>query len=178
MNSYTFASSLSLNESNSTIKTNVLKYTATNRVKTKASAYSNTWITDLSLTKGSVALVAKAGRARWHIENQTFNTLKNQGYNFEHNFGHGKKNLSTIMAYLMFLAFLIDQIQEATNKDFQSVLKKMKRKLYLWHKISFIFIQFFLDSWDDLYELIENKNGRYNKYFTLSEIRKLFNSST
>lgn len=178
VNSYTFASSLSLNETNSTIKTNVLKYASANRVKTKASTYNNTWITDLSLTKGSVALVAKAGRARWHIENQTFNTLKNQGYNFEHNFGHGKNNLSTIMAYLMFLAFLIDQIQEATNKEFQSVLKKMKRKLYLWNKISFIFIQFFLDSWDDLYELIENKNGRYNKYFTLCEIRKLFNSST
>jgi hypothetical protein len=27
------------------------------------------------------------GRARWKIENETFNTLKNQGYQFEHNFG-------------------------------------------------------------------------------------------
>jgi hypothetical protein len=25
----------------------------------------------------------KGGRARWRIENETFNTLKNQGYNFE-----------------------------------------------------------------------------------------------
>jgi hypothetical protein len=36
------------------------------------------------------------GRARWKIENETFNTLKNQGYQFEHNFGHGKQNLSCI----------------------------------------------------------------------------------
>ena len=24
------------------------------------------------------------GRSRWKIENETFNTLKNQGYHFEH----------------------------------------------------------------------------------------------
>ena len=29
----------------------------------------------------------RAGRCRWKIENETFNTLKNQGYNFEHNYG-------------------------------------------------------------------------------------------
>jgi hypothetical protein len=36
--------------------------------------------------------VMRGGRARWKIENETFNTLKNQGYNFEHNYGHGKKS--------------------------------------------------------------------------------------
>ena len=35
-------------------------------------------------------------------------TLKNQGYCFEHNFGHGEKNLSTVFAFLMMLAFLPD----------------------------------------------------------------------
>ena len=57
-----------------------------------------------------------AGRARWKIENETFNTLKNQGYCFEHNFGHGEKNLSTVFAFLMMLAFLIDQIQQRCCK--------------------------------------------------------------
>ena len=56
----------------------------------------------------------RGGRARWKVENETFNTLKNQGYQFEHNFGHGKKNLHTVFAYLMMLAFLVDQIQEAS----------------------------------------------------------------
>ena len=32
------------------------------------------------------------------VENETFNTLKNQGYQLEHNFGHGTKNLSTVFA--------------------------------------------------------------------------------
>ena len=35
----------------------------------------------------------RGGRARWKIENETFNTLKNQGYHFEHNYGHGKKSV-------------------------------------------------------------------------------------
>ena len=43
----------------------------------------------------------RAGRARWKIENETFNTLKNQGYNFEHNYGHGYKNLSSVMTMLI-----------------------------------------------------------------------------
>ena len=36
---------------------------------------------------------------RWKIENETFNTLKNQGYHAEHNFGHGNQYL----AYNFFL---------------------------------------------------------------------------
>jgi hypothetical protein len=36
--------------------------------------------------------------------------LKNQGYNFEHNYGYGKQNLATILALLMFLAFTVDQM--------------------------------------------------------------------
>jgi len=43
----------------------------------------------------------RAGRARWKIENETFNTLKNQGYNFEHNYVHGEQNLSVVFATIM-----------------------------------------------------------------------------
>ncbi len=38
--------------------------------------------------------IMRGGRARWKIENETFNTLKNQGYHFKHNFGLGKKHLA------------------------------------------------------------------------------------
>jgi hypothetical protein len=40
------------------------------------------WVTDLHLTKGTVYQIMRGGRARWGIENETFNTLKNQGYHF------------------------------------------------------------------------------------------------
>ena len=45
------------------------------------------------------------GRARWTIENETFNVLKTGGYNLEHNFGHGKQNLAALLVALNLLAF-------------------------------------------------------------------------
>lgn len=54
----------------------------------------------------------RGARARWKLENETFNTLKNQGYHFGHNYGLGKQHLSEVFVFLMMLAFLIDQIQQ------------------------------------------------------------------
>jgi len=55
----------------------------------------------------------RAGHSRWKIENETFNTLKNLGYHFMHNFGHGKDHLSTMFAYLILMAFYVDQLIQA-----------------------------------------------------------------
>ena len=52
------------------------------------------WLTDIDVNKETVKTIVQGGRSRWKIENETFNTLKNQGYNLEHNYGHGKNNLS------------------------------------------------------------------------------------
>jgi hypothetical protein len=54
-----------------------------------AVTYRNSFITDLPIARDTVAALAAAGRARWKIENETFNVLKTKGYNLEHNFGHG-----------------------------------------------------------------------------------------
>jgi len=58
--------------------------------------YYNSFVTDLAITPGTVAELAACGRARWKIENETFNVLKTNGYNLEHNFGHGKKTLASV----------------------------------------------------------------------------------
>ncbi|MEM0994346.1 MAG: hypothetical protein AAGI49_15000 [Bacteroidota bacterium] len=71
----------------------------------------------------------RAGRSRWKIENETFNTLKNQGYNFEHNYGHGKENLCTNLVLLMMLAFFVDQLQQLLNPLFQAAWKKINLRL-------------------------------------------------
>ncbi len=60
------------------------------------------------------------GRARWKIENETFNVLKNNGYHLEHNFGHGKENLSALPATLNLFAFachgLCESLETACEK--------------------------------------------------------------
>ena len=67
-------------------------------------------MTDLILTPANVQQIMPAGRARWKVENETLNTLKNQSYHFEHNFGHGHQDLSSFFATLMMLAFFVDQL--------------------------------------------------------------------
>ena len=92
----------------------------------------------------------RAGRARWKIENETFNTLKNQGYHFEHNFGHGNKHLATVFSHLMMLAFLVDQIQQRCCQLFKLALTVAERKLYFWRKLRQMFDGFQIDSWEAL----------------------------
>ena len=93
------------------------------------------WCTSHKITDKNLYLLMSGGRARWKVENETFNTLKNQGYQFEHNFGHGRKNLHTVFAFLMMLAFLIDQIQEAACGLFQEAVKSMKSRRAFWERM-------------------------------------------
>ena len=67
--------------------------------------YSIAWVTSLPVGKANVADIAAAGRARWKIENETFNVMKNHGYELEHNFGHGETFLAMTLAALNLLAF-------------------------------------------------------------------------
>ena len=108
------------------------------------------WVTDLHLDKRSVEKVMRGGRGRWTIENEVFNTLKNQGYNFEHNFGHGHKNLSVNFAFLMMLAFFVDQIQEMGCKLFQKVLKEYGRKRTLWRHLLSAYLILPFENWEFL----------------------------
>lgn len=109
------------------------------------------WITDLTITEDNVYDFMRGARARWKIENETFNTLKNQGYNLDHNYGLGKKHLSEIFVMLMMLAFLVDQIQQMCCPLFRAAWKKWKTKRSLWEKVRARFTQFSIVSMEDLY---------------------------
>ncbi len=93
------------------------------------------WVTDINLSNENVYDIMRAGRARWRIENETFNTLKNQGYNLGHNYGLGKKHLSAVFAHLILLAFLIDQVQQMCCPLFQAARAKCPANKYLWEDI-------------------------------------------
>ena len=93
----------------------------------------------------------RGGRTRWKVENETFNTLKNQNYNFEHNYGHGKKNLSVIFALLMMLVFLVDQAQQLSCSLFQAVWKKSGSKRNLWRNMRSLFHSLEFDSMESIF---------------------------
>lgn len=131
-----YTNDLALNDSNTDIRVHMLYYEWTNN---KGEVTVFTWITSIKLTKSNIYKVMRMGRSRWKIENETFNTLKNQDYNFEHNFGHGKQNLCTVFAFLMMLAFYVDQIQQSSCQYFKKILQELKTRLKFWESIRAVF---------------------------------------
>ena len=80
---------LPLNDANFDLKVNMLIYKETNK---KGEINRISWVTDLPLDRDTVTLIMRAVRRRWAIENENFKTLKARDvYNFEHNYGHGKR---------------------------------------------------------------------------------------
>jgi hypothetical protein len=110
-----------------------------------------TFITDIPVTKNNIEKLAEGGRTRWHIENETFNTLKNRDYNMEHNYGHGEKNLTHNFIMSMFLAFFVDQIQELSCYVFKKLLEKIEHKTHLWNKFSSAIEWIEFSDWDQFY---------------------------
>lgn len=102
----------------------------------------------------NVKELVEVARARWKIENETFNTLKNQGYHLEHNYGHGKKYLATNLAILTFLAFLVDQIAQHLDKDFKAAKKACKTFKNLWQTIKSVFYLISTMSMNAIYRFI------------------------
>lgn len=153
---YRWLEKASLNESNAEVLVTMIEYWEIPPKGSKKPMRHFSWVTDLPTSEETVPLLVRGGRARWHIENETFNTLKNQGYHFDHNFGHGAKNLSVVFALLMMLAFLVDQTMQLCDEFFQAALKKARRKIRFWESIRGLFEHFHLTSIRQVHELLLN----------------------
>jgi hypothetical protein len=146
-----FVHDLPLNKSNADVRVDFLHYVEygpDGEIRRQMS-----WVTDLTITEENATLLVRGGRARWKIENETFNTLKNQGYHFEHNYGHGQQHLSVVFAMLMMLAFLVDQTQQLCCPLFQAVYTKVGSKRVLWERVRSHFYHFIFRSMQELYEV-------------------------
>ena len=117
--------------------------------------YKNSWVTDIEINENNVLSLVKGGRSRWKIENETFNTLKNQGYHIEHNFGHGQQNLSMIFFTLNLLAFYVHQILELTDRLYHTVRysKFTSRKEY-WNQLRCTIRILIFPRWESLLQFI------------------------
>lgn len=145
-----FVNDLPLNESNQDLRVNYLYYAEYGPDGDIQKCF--TWVTDLEITRANACLLLRGARARWKIENETFNTLKNQGYHYEHNYGHGTQHLAVVLAMLMMLAFLVDQVQQHCCPLFQAVLRKLKSKRSLWDRLRAHFHTLLYRSMQHLYE--------------------------
>ncbi len=148
---FRFINQVPLNKSNSDVLVNFVEYWEVNK---NGKIQHFCWVTDFTVTTDNVFQIMRGGRVRWKIENETYNTLKNQGYHFEHNFGHGKKNLSVVFALLMMLAFLVDQAQQLAYSLFQAVLKKEGSRRSLWEHVRALFYSLEFDSMESIYRAL------------------------
>lgn len=151
---YRYINQVQLNNSHPDFKVNFVEYWETDK---HGEVQHFSWITDITITNENVYHIMRGGRSNWRIENNTFNTLKNQDYHFSHNFGHGYQNLCTVFGMLMMLAFFVDQAQELCCQLFKKARAKFKSRTSLWDQIRRLFMEFLIDSWDDLFNVIAGK---------------------
>jgi hypothetical protein len=104
------------------------------------------WVTDFHVHQDNVYTLMRGGRARWKIENETCNTLKNPGYHFDHTSGHGEQHLSVVLAVLMMRAFLVDQTQQRCGALFRAVWEKLGSKRLRWERMRALFFDYALES--------------------------------
>jgi hypothetical protein len=148
---YRYINQVPLNKSHEDFKVNFLEYWETDK---KGKQQHFCWVTDITITNDNVYQIMKGGRVNWRIENNTFNTLKNQDYHFSHNFGHGYNNLCSVFGMLMMLAFFIDQTQELCCQLWKAARAKFNSRTSLWEAIRRKFNEYLINSWDDLYNAI------------------------
>jgi hypothetical protein len=128
-----FLNNVPLNATHPDIRVNLMQVCQTDRRTGKKTTFA--WASDLVIKKSNLMAFMQAGRSRWKIENETFNTLKNQGYAFGHSYGHGKEFLANTLATIMLLSFLTDQIQQEASTVFQVVLAAVGSRIRLWEQM-------------------------------------------
>jgi hypothetical protein len=160
---FRFVNDVPLNASRADVRVNFIEYWEIGQDQVQHFS----WVTDLRVSPRTVYKLMRGGRARWKIENETFNTLKNQGYNFEHNYGHGEQNLSVVFATLMLLAFLVDQTQQLCCALFQAVWAKLGSKRLLWERMRALFYDYRLASMRELFEALLYGIEKHRPIFTI-----------
>ena len=108
------------------------------------------WVTDLALNPQTVEPIMRGGRCRWKVENETFNTLKNQGYALEHNYGHGQQHLSSLLASLILSAFLVHTVLEWMDDQYQLLRQKLPSRKRLFSDIRTLTRYLCFESWGAL----------------------------
>jgi hypothetical protein len=114
--------------------------------------YSMAWVTSLPVSKDNVAEIVACGRARWKIENESFNVLKNHGYELEHNFGHGQQFLAMTLAALNLLAFAWHTVLELLEPPWQAARQAAAKRTSFFAHILMLTAYVVFPSWEVLLE--------------------------
>ena len=152
---YRWLSDVEMRDTKDALRVNYLEMEIRHR-ETGKITYKNSWVTDKPVSKENAAHIAACARARWKIENEHNNVLKNHGYNLEHNFGHGDNHASEIFCLLNLLAFLIHGIEALTHEDYINARIKAGRRDEFFNKLRIVLEYFVFDDWDAFIAFVLN----------------------
>lgn len=146
-----YANDVPLIEGENALRVNWIEHVV--RVKGRQT-YKNSFVTDHEISEKNALDIANAGRTRWKIENENNNTLKTKGYHLEHNFGHGKKHLSSLLASMNILAFLLHTLLDMNDRAYQLIREDLgTRQTFFEHVRALTHYQYFA-SWDSLMDFM------------------------
>lgn len=112
------------------------------------------FVTNVTVTVDNCICISSFGRKKWKIENEGNNTLKNLGYHLEHNYGHGKQNLSAIFVTLMLMAFMMHTILSLINQEGFAAIRKMYDTMHsCMEAIRGVFRLIRCTTWEQLYQI-------------------------
>lgn len=112
--------------------------------------YKNTFVTDHEITEDTAMGIAEGGRCRWKIENENNNTLKTKGYHLEHNFGHGKENLCSVLATLNILAFLMHTFLDFNDRAYRRIRLELRSRKKFFEHVRVLTSYHAYSDWEDL----------------------------
>ena len=112
--------------------------------------YNGAFVTSLPVTADNVEELAACARARWKIEKESFNVLKNHGYNLAHNFGHGKQYLARMFAVLNLLAFAFHTACDCLEMLWEQARKTLATRSGFFQDLHAICAYVVFPSWNSL----------------------------
>jgi hypothetical protein len=116
--------------------------------------YHNSFITDWTISAQNVAELVAAARARWKIENENNNVLKNRGYHLEHNFGHGKKHLASLLVTMNLLAFGLHTLLELADENYRLIRATVGARRRFFQHLEALTTYLYFESWERLMDFM------------------------
>lgn len=149
---YRWANGVPLTDSEDALKVNWCELTVTD--EQGQVLYRNSFITDWQVNAGNVAGLVAAGRARWKIENENNNVLKTKGYHLEHNFGHGKKHLASLLLTMNLLAFGLHTLLEVADGSYRLVRAAVGPRCRFFQHLEALTTYLFFETWERLLDFM------------------------
>lgn len=149
---YRWANQAPLTDSDDALKVNWCEVTIANGDGTVL--YRNAFITDWEVTAQNVSGLVAAGRARWKIENESNNVLKTKGYHLEHNFGHGKKHLSSLLMTMNLLAFALHTLLDISDASYRLVRAAVGARRKFFQHLEALTAYVFFPNWEALMDFM------------------------